>query len=471
MRLNYKINVPIGAKKILTKLHASGFEAYVVGGCVRDSLLGLEPKEWDICTSAIPREVEYVLDDCEIIPTGVKHGTVTAVISDEMYEITTFRSDGDYCDNRHPSSVAFVNNLKEDLARRDFTINTMAYSEETGVIDYYHGREDLANGVISCVRAPNDRLSEDALRIMRALRFASTYDFAIDNATAQSIHRNKDALKNIAVERIQKELLMMLSGDGVLDVLLNYSDVITTIIPELAPCVGFQQNNKYHQYTVYDHIAHTVANYKGKDSSIKMALLLHDIGKPRCYTEDVNGGHFHGHGAISQKMAKQVMNRLHFDNRTKTEVLELVLYHDSVIEPTIKTARKWLNKIGEQRLKQLIKVKFADIAAHADGTQSSRVERYRQLDVLVHEVIEQEQCFSIKNLKINGNDIMALGIPQGKEVGNILSHLLDDVLSGDLENTHDALVKKVVTICPYLSQSKSFSGLAQSTESRSSTTG
>lgn len=445
----HDIKVPSGVQKILNALHQAGHEAYVVGGCVRDSLLGLEPHDWDICTSAIPTEVANILSEYEVIPTGLKHGTVTAISAgmlslDSGYQITTFRCDGDYYDNRHPSSVAFVSDLTQDLARRDFTINSIAYNEDAGIVDLHNGIYDLQNGIIACVGNPDERFCEDALRILRALRFSSVYGFSIDEATAQSIHKNRELLKNISAERIQAELVKTLAGKGVLQILLDYSDVISTIIPELEPCIGFEQNNRYHQYTVYEHIAHAVDNYKGTDTSVKVALLLHDIGKPHCYTEDENGGHFHGHGTISHNIAKVVLERLRFDNKTKNEVLELVLYHDSVIEPTPKTARRWLNKIGEHRFQQLIDVRMADMMAHAVGTQALRIERCKELNLILHDVLEKAQCFSLKDLQINGNDIMCLGVEQGKRVGSVLNAILGDVISGSLENRHDILMQKAV---------------------------
>lgn len=431
-----KIRVPHGAKSIVMGLRYANHEAYVVGGCVRDSILGREPKDWDICTSATPTEMKEHFGRLGIqtIDTGLKHGTITAKLSNgELYEVTTFRVDGNYSDSRHPDSVEFVDSVYKDLSRRDFTINAMAYNS-AGLVDPFHGREDLERGVITCVGNPDDRFAEDALRILRALRFASTYSFRIDDETAKSIHKNKDSLRNIAAERIQSELCKMLCGDGVLQVLLDFSDVMAVIIPELKPCIGFEQNNRYHQYTVYEHIAHAVANYKGADMSVKVALLLHDIGKPLCYSEDENGGHFHGHAVPGRDIAETVMNRLRFDNKTKEDVLELVLYHDALIEPTPKTVKRWLNKIGEHRFSQLLDIRMADIHAHAEGTQESRIDRCIALGVIMSEILEKEQCFSMKDLAIKGKDILSLGVPEGKLVGEILRHILDMVINGELEN-------------------------------------
>jgi len=435
----FEIDIPTNVEIILDTLHANGYEAYIVGGCVRDSILGLHPKDWDICTSALPSQTLEVFKDKRIIETGLKHGTVTVILDSVQYEVTTFRTDGEYSDNRHPDSVQFVSNLNEDLARRDFTINALAYCKESGLIDIYNGYNDLRENIVSCVRNPDERFNEDALRIMRALRFASVYGFRISDSTKESIHKNKDLLKNIAFERINVELCKLLNGKGVLNILLNYNDVIATIIPELKPCIGFNQNNKYHMYNVYDHIAYAVWNYKGNDTVIKMALLLHDIGKPHCYSEDYNGGHFYNHGTFSHDIAEEVLTKLKFDNKTKHDVLELVLYHDATIEPTKKVVRRWLSKIGEKQFRRLLEIRIADILAHFNLTQEYRIDKVVIIGSILDEVIESENCFTIKDLKINGNDIIEMGLPEGKEVGEILKVLLENIINGEIPNEREYL--------------------------------
>lgn len=388
-----KITIPRGAKAIVQGLRYEHHDAYVVGGCVRDSLLGVEPKDWDICTSATPEEMKEYFNRISVktIDTGLKHGTITVDMEQcGKFEVTTFRIDGNYSDNRHPDSVQFVDSIVQDLSRRDFTINAMAFNPG-GLVDPFHGRDDLENGIIRCVGNPDDRFKEDALRILRAMRFSSTYGFTIDEATSQSIHKNKELLLNIAAERIQAELCRMLCGKGILNVLLEYSDVIATIIPEMEPCIGFDQNNRFHEYTVYDHIAHAVANYTGIDTVVNVSLLLHDIGKPCCYTVDEKGGHFYGHGVSSHDITEKVLTKLRFDNKTKSDILELVLYHDAVIEPTPKTVRRWLNKIGEKQFSRLLDIRMADILAHAKDTQESRIERCVALGTISSEIIEQNQ--------------------------------------------------------------------------------
>lgn len=438
-----KINLPDGASAILMALQSHGFDAYMVGGCVRDSLLGKEPKDWDICTSALPSQVEEIFSGFRVLETGIEHGTVTVLMDDGQYEVTTFRTDGAYSDFRRPDSVSFVSDIKEDLARRDFTVNAMAYNQQ-GLLDLYGGRDDIQNKVISCVGNADERFGEDALRMMRALRFAAVYGFTIAPETARSIHRSKDLLNHIAVERINVELCKLLLGSYSLQILLDYSDVMSVIIPEFKPCVGFDQNNRYHQYTVYDHMMYAVSRCKSNDLSVRLALFLHDIGKPLCYTEDENGGHFHGHAVPSHEIAKTVLDRLRFDNKTKNEVLELVLYHDSVIEPTAKTVRRWLNKIGEERFRQLLFLREADILAHAEGTQESRLERCHSLYPILEDILKEEQCFKLKDMQLNGKDVMALGVPEGKRVGEILQSLLDRIIAGELENDRDVLMREAV---------------------------
>lgn len=432
-----RIRIPRGASDVMTVLALDGFDSYVVGGCVRDSLLGLEPHDWDICTNATPGEVleTFARRGIRTIETGIKHGTVTVCLDGVgQYEVTTFRIDGEYSDSRHPDSVSFTSSLQEDLSRRDFTMNAMAYNEVSGLIDPFGGEKALRHNEISCVGNPADRFQEDALRVMRALRFASTYGFSIQEDTAKAIHEFAPRLTNIAAERIQAELNRLLLGKGALQILLDYSDVMAVIIPELAPCIGFDQKNPYHEYTIYDHIAHAVSNYTGDDLSVKVALLLHDVGKPRCYTEDERGGHFHGHGVPSHDLADAITKRLRYDNKTRDEVLTLVLYHDSVIEPTYNVVRRWLNKIGESNFRKLLCVRMADIKAHSRGTQASRIERCLALHSILDEVIAQEQCFSMKDLVINGRDIMSLGVPEGKLVGDTLRHILDMVINAEVPN-------------------------------------
>lgn len=437
---NKTIQIPHGARKILNVLRAYGYEAYVVGGCVRDSLLGLEPKDWDICTSAKPEEVKAIYSPrSRVIETGLKHGTVTIVLDDGQYEVTTYRTDGTYTDHRHPDEVRFTASLQEDLSRRDFTVNAMAYNNVDGLVDPFGGREDLDHRLIRCVGYPDHRFEEDALRVLRALRFSSVYGFGIDDSTARSIHRNARSLQYVARERIREELCKLLSGKASYEVLMAYSDVVCQIIPELRPCCGFLQNNPYHCFTVYGHIAKVVSAYSGNDAVVNMALLLHDIGKPECYTEDETGGHFKGHGPVSASIAEKVLDSLRFDKRSKNDIVQLVLYHDIEFIPTEKFVKKWLNKIGQEQFERLIEVRNADIAGHHPNMQEKSYEIVRQISSILDKVLEEKQCFTIKDLKINGTDIITLGVPEGKKIGDTLHFLLDGVLSGEIPNDYDEL--------------------------------
>ena len=314
------IKIPNDVKDVLRILLNAGYDAYVVGGCVRDSYVGVKPHDWDICTSALPYQMQECFAGYQVIETGIRHGTLTVMFNDIGYEITTFRSDGEYMDHRHPSAVKFVRSLKDDLARRDFTVNAMAADVDGNIIDYFNGINDLCHKTLRCVGDADERFKEDALRILRCLRFASR-GFSVEPETMCAARKNLGLLNCISVERINSELCKILMGHDILRVLIEFQDVFATIIPEIAPCIGFNQNNKYHMYTVYEHIAHAIDNYNGNDLVVRLALFLHDIGKPSSYTENETGGHFYGHGITSHDIAKQVMDRLKFDNKTKHDVV------------------------------------------------------------------------------------------------------------------------------------------------------
>jgi len=437
-----KINLPGDVQYIITMLEDSGFEAYAVGGCIRDSLMGKEPKDWDVCTSALPEQMTDVFINERVIETGIKHGTITILINDSPYECTTYRVDGKYTDNRHPDRVKFVDVLKRDLARRDFTINAMAYNPKTGLVDYYTGQQDLENGKIKCVGNPNKRFKEDALRIMRALRFASEIGLTINNDTAQAMVDNKGLLNNISVERIAAELDRFILGESADVLMMNHQEVFTEVIPELSPTIQFEQNTPYHCYDVF---THTIKSVKSAppDVKIKLAMLLHDIGKPSCYTEDENGvGHFYGHAAVSAEMAEQVLKRLKYDNDTIDIVKKVVLYDVAEVVPSSKNIKLWLNRIGEERCRQLLQVIKADAMAQAyeHGMQKEII--LEKIHVMLDDILEQQQCFSLKDLAVNGRDMMELGIAEGKQIGLTLSKLMDMVIDEEIENERDALLEK-----------------------------
>lgn len=437
------INIPLNVANIINILESNGCEAYIVGGCVRDSLLGKEPHDWDICTNATPEQVKQCVDGIyKVIETGIKHGTVSILVDGIPYEVTTFRTEGEYLDNRHPSSVEFVNSLKQDLSRRDFTINAMAYHPNKGLIDYFNGQEDLERKLIRCVGDPDDRFKEDALRIMRALRFASTYEFTIADSANLSIHYLKNTLKNITIERINVEFYKLLCGKGVKWVLHNYSDVIGVFIPEIIVSVGFSQHNPYHCYDVWEHTINAVNNSPA-DIVLRLTMFFHDIAKPICFSLDENNiGHFYDHAKLSSNISEVIMERMRFDNETILKVKDLVFYHDTEIPPKRRCVKRWLNKIGENQLRLLLLVKQADIEAQSGLNYDKRLCILNQIRTSIDEIILEQQCFTIKDLKINGRDLILLGIKEGIQVGVILHQLIELVINEEINNDYDVLINK-----------------------------
>ncbi len=434
----YKVFMPDYCKTIIKSLENKGFEAYLVGGCVRDSVMGITPHDYDITTSATPEEMLECFCDFKVIKTGLKHGTLTVVIDENQIEVTTFRIDGEYTDFRRPDSVCFSRDLREDLSRRDFTINALAYSEKTGVVDMFGGLEDIKTKKIRCVGEPDTRFYEDALRILRALRFSSTLDFEIDVNTANSIQNNKELIKNIAVERVFEEFKKLLCGKRVEQVLLEFRDVFAQFIPEIKPCFDFEQKTKYHCYDVYTHIVKTVANIKA-DETLRLCAYFHDIGKPQVFFVDEKGvGHFYGHNKTSSKIAKQVLKRLKADNKTINDVSTNVYVHDREIALTEKSVKRFLSKYSLQTFYDLLEIKKADALAHAKDYRD-RTDYLQTLYDLSRKIISEQQCFSLKDLDINGFDLISLGY-SGKQVGKALEFLLDAVIDGKVQNQREALI-------------------------------
>ena len=434
------INIPVDVEKIISRLEKNGFEAYAVGGCVRDSLMGKVPSDWDICTSARPEQVRACFEGYPILEIGMKHGTVILRMNDQSYEVTTYRKDGEYLDSRRPESVQFVTSLQEDLARRDFTINAMAYNSAVGLIDCYHGCEDLRNGIIRCVGNADKRLAEDALRIIRALRFASVLDFSIETETAKGLNKNKKLLNHISKERIHEELCKLLCGRSIKEVLQTYSDIMAVIIPELIPMIGFEQNNPHHRYDVWQHTL-TALEHCEEDLITRTAVLLHDVGKPGCYTDGKDGvGHFYGHGEFGARMAEEILKDLKFDNRTVSAVCQLIKYHDADIHESNEFIKKWLHKIGEVQLKRLLQVKYADVMGQSDYLREHKLKKLEALNRIMNQVLEEKQCFSLKELKISGKDLIKLGVDDGRKIGQILENLLDQVMEDRIENKRDILL-------------------------------
>ncbi len=436
------IILPEYAEIVIQSLERYGYEAYVVGGCVRDSLLGITPKDWDVCTNATPQEVLRVFRKRPVIKTGLKHGTVTVMVNHEPVEVTTFRVDGEYTDNRHPDEVIFVSRVEEDLSRRDFTINAMAYSPARGLVDAFGGQEDLAAGLIRCVGEPDERFNEDGLRIMRALRFASRFDFGIESETAFSVRRNRHLLENVSVERIFKELKGMLMGKGVLSMLQAFPDVMACIIPELTPSFGFDQRNPHHIHDVWTHTAYAVQAAPA-DEVLRLTMLLHDIAKPACFTLGENGkGHFYGHPEKGAEMALSILQRLKSDNATLNRVVTLVREHDNQFPTTRAGMRRFIGRLGEDTIQQLFDVKRADMAAQSDHEKEQKNRALCEAALLIDELMDEEHAFTIKDLRINGRALMAMGVPAGPDVGRILRTLLEEVQDEQLENSEEALAAR-----------------------------
>lgn len=431
---------------IMQELRKAGYEAYAVGGCVRDRIMGRDVNDYDICTSALPEEVKSVFKQHRIVDTGLQHGTVTLMLDDDGYEITTFRTDGKYTDGRRPDNVHFVRNLKEDLQRRDFTMNAIAFDGDK-YVDLYGGADDIYRKTIRCVGDANTRFQEDALRILRAMRFASQLGFSIDEDTKMAMHNNKELIKKISEERISVELQKMLVGDGVYDVLHEFRDIVAVIIPEFEKCFDFDQKNPWHTYDVYEHIIHSVQNIE-KNRILRLAMLLHDIGKPDTFFVDENGiGHFYGHNKASKEKAIQILKRLKFDNDTIQQVALLVEYHDREIVATKKSVRKLLSQVGENASFDLLKVKCADNLAQNRKmvVEAGCLEHLNEVGLLIEEVLLNNDCTDKKGLAINGKDLAKIGIEPSPVYGEIFDALLSKVMSDELNNTYDDLIGYVQT--------------------------
>ena len=436
------MDMPKNVDTAINLLQSAGFEAYAVGGCVRDSLLGKTPNDWDITTSAKPEDMKSVFADFHCIDTGIKHGTVTVVIDGEPLEITTFRLDGEYEDNRHPKSVTFTSNLGADLGRRDFTVNAMAYSKMTGTVDLFGGQNDLKNGIICCVGDPDRRFNEDALRILRALRFASALDFEIEEKTAQSLLKNRALLGNISEERIAKELLKLVCGKGAKRILTDFAPVLFEILPELQPMYKNSHDNPHHCYDIYEHTLIAVESID-PEPTLRFAMLLHDCGKPAVKKFDENGvAHFYGHQRISAEISAQILARLKVSNKFRDEILFLVSNHDrwELYENTEKMPR-YLSKFGLDGVLNLLKVMRADVLAQSPEYRY-RLDQIADAEETAKNLAAQKPCLSLSELQINGRTLMDIGIPQGRKLGAVLAQLLDEVIDGVTKNTQEALTTR-----------------------------
>lgn len=430
-------HIPKSIQTMIEKLNKNGYEAFLVGGCVRDFVLNRVPKDYDVATSATPEQVKEVFVGVPVIETGISHGTVTVLWGEFPIEITTYRVESTYEDHRRPSEVFFTTQLKEDLARRDFTMNALAYHPKLGMIDYFNGIEDIHNKRICCVGNATERFSEDALRIMRALRFASELDFVIEEKTKKALLLKKELLQYISAERIRVELEKLLCGKAVKDILLDYSEILITIIPESEKMIGFKQHNPHHLYDVYTHTVMAVEAIE-PEISLRLTMLFHDIGKPETFRLDEKGiGHFYGHPQVSAKLTKQIMKKLRFDKKTIHKVEQLVLYHDYEIMPRKKSIRKAVFLVKDY-FEDLLKVKRADYLAQANPEE--KLENLEKVKSIWEEMKLEEECLSLKDLVITGRDLEEV-----KPVyrGRILSRLLEEVMEEKLVNEKEELLARV----------------------------
>ncbi len=435
-----KIRIPDNAKKILDIIHEAGFEAYVVGGCVRDAILGREPGDWDITTNAAPMEVKKLFR--RTIDTGIEHGTVTVMLGKEGYEVTTYRIDGKYEDGRHPSSVTFTRSLVEDMKRRDFTINAMAYNDEEGLIDRFGGEKDLEEHIIRCVGEPRERFSEDALRIMRAVRFSAQLGFGIEEKTREAIKELAPTLEKISAERIQVELVKLITSDHPGRILDAYELGITKVIlPEFDACMKTPQNNIHHDYNVGEHIVKSVENIR-PDRVLRLTMLMHDIAKPVTMTiDDDDVSHFKGHELQSAQMAAAIFRRLKFDRKTMDRACNLIRYHDDRFPATPKSVRKAMNRVGVEEFPFLLEVRIADTLAQSDYKKEENLKLIEDTRKIYEEVLEKNECVGLNDLAVKGQDLIGAGIKPGKQIGDVLKAMLADVIEEPSHNSREYLLE------------------------------
>lgn len=437
--IKMQLTIPTPAEKILQTLDEHGYEAYVVGGCVRDSVLGRNPHDWDITTSASPEQVKEIFD--RTIDTGIQHGTVTVMIDREGYEVTTYRIDGEYEDGRHPKEVCFTSSLEEDLKRRDFTMNAMAYNPSKGLVDLFGGMDDMENHVIRCVGDPMERFQEDALRIMRAVRFSAQLGFAIDDSTRQAITALAPNLKYVSAERIQAELVKLLTSPHPDYFRVAYETGITReFLPEFDACMETEQNTPHHCYTVGEHILHSTLNVPA-DKVLRLTMLFHDIAKPLMKTTDENGcDHFKKHAEKGESVVKGILRRLKFDNDTIDKVTRLVRWHDERPEPSMKAVRRAVNRIGEDIFSMYLVVRKADLLAQSTYRREEKLEHLMKVEECYNQIREEAQCVSMKSLAVSGRDLIQAGFKPGPEMGQLLNRMLDHVLEVPEDNTKEKLM-------------------------------
>lgn len=438
-----KIKMPGKVNKIIGVLQEAGFEAYAVGGCIRDSLLGRTPNDWDITTSAKPMEVKALFS--HTIDTGIQHGTVTILLDREGFEVTTYRIDGEYEDGRHPKEVSFTGSLEEDLKRRDFTINALAYNETAGLIDIFEGQKDLKDGIIRCVGNAEERFTEDALRMLRAIRFSAQLGYRIEENTLAAIHKLAGNLEKISAERIQTELLKLIVSPHPDYLRTAYECGVTKVFfPEFDLAMETPQNHPHHCYNVGEHILHSLLEVPA-DKVLRLTMLLHDIAKPQCLTVDEKGiTHFHGHEEMGAEMSRVILRRLRMDNDTTDKVCRLVRFHDygNGVAPDRRIVRRAVNKIGEDLFDDFLLVKKADLLAQSMYLREEKLSNLAAWDTCYREIREAEECVSLRTLAVNGRDLIAAGLQPGRELGDILKQLLDEVLETPEKNEKDYLISR-----------------------------
>ena len=435
-----RITIPDNAKQILDTMHKAGFEAYIVGGCVRDALLGRTPEDWDITTNALPEDTKKLFK--RTIDTGIEHGTVTVMIGKEGYEVTTYRIDGVYEDSRHPKEVTFTRDLFEDMKRRDFTINAMAYNEEEGLIDRFEGKKDLESRIIRCVGNPTERFSEDALRIMRAVRFAAQLDYEIEDETKEAIKELAPTLSKISAERVQTELVKLLLSPHPEKIKMAYELGITgVILPEFDRCMETPQKNIHHMYNVGDHTVEALRNVRS-DRVLRLTMLMHDMGKPDTMEIDDEGVyHFYNHNEVSAGIAKKIFRRLKFDRDTMDRVCNLVFYHDYRFPPKASSIRRAMARVGEADFPLLFEVRYADTMAQSDYQRDEKLRTIEECKAVYEEILERKDCVNLKSLAVKGKDLIDQGINPGKMLGEILNAMLMDVLEHPEHNTREYLLE------------------------------
>ena len=441
-----EIHIPTGARKIIARLEQHGYEAYIVGGCVRDSLMGKRPSDWDICTSARAEEMMALFEDKRVIPTGIQHGTLTILAEDGAYEVTTFRIDGEYLDHRHPKSVAFTRELAEDLSRRDFTINAMAWHPERGLIDLFGGVEDLRDRLVRAVGDPVQRFNEDGLRMLRMVRFATVLDFDYDPATYDAVRKQGHLLQYISKERIQVELNKILlaahPARGLED--LYTLGMYPYIIPMMCHTVGFAQRGGHHFLDVFEHSLLAVGVI-APELVLRLTMLLHDIGKPFVWdsSESLSYDRFDDHAAVSAKLAGKILRDLKYDNATRKDVVELIAHHNDILLPDPVNVRRALARLGEVQTRRLVQVKVADLIAHdLAGEREKILALFAEISDVIDEVVARSDCTSVKALAIGGQDMMALGL-SGRAIGQMLNAALELVLEKPEMNTRETLLNWV----------------------------